>query len=85
MMAYYQYRITVNGVERIFDSYPIERWNKIFNLADRRGGIRASFDERLITSSIILKMVDNSRGDYLMVDDNTVVCPWYTLAEVDLP
>lgn len=83
-MAEYQYRITVNGSERTSDYYPDEQWNKIFEQSEFRGGITAKLERRLITTPVILKMVEDAeQKGYIQIDNNTVVCPWEVLAEIE--
>jgi hypothetical protein len=78
----YQYRLTVNGNAVIWDTYPGARWSAICRQAEARGGIVARFEERLITTPDILKLLVNPAG-YIKIDDNTVVCPWEIVAECD--
>jgi hypothetical protein len=80
-MSSLQYRVTVNGAESTISSeYPGEKWERIANVWEERGGITAKLERRLITDSSILSLV-NPEG-YIQLGA-TVACPWETLASLE--
>lgn len=82
-MCEYQYRLKVNGaIGPIMNTYPGEQWTKIASAIDDRGGI-ATFERRLITGSDILPMLTDPTG-FIKLKDNVVICPWETMAQLQV-
>ena len=81
MTTYQQWRITFNGsVSAITDEYPGERWARIAEVCESRGG-EALLEERLVTDDLdILQTLADTKG--WMTLGKQVVSPWRTSAEM---
>jgi hypothetical protein len=80
-MNKYQYRITLNNNQYpITDNYPGDQWSQIAEHQEERG-YHAILEKRLITDESILPLLTNPTG-YLKLKDNTVICPFETIAEL---
>ena len=77
-MDYYQYRVTVNGTQGPIEAYPGEKWTRIGDMIEERGG-KATLERRFVTDKTFLEF----KPDNVIVLGEKVITRWSIVAELE--